>query len=198
MNGRPPRARRRRIRWLRLLVVAAFLAVLVGGGVFLLVRTVRSADGSVTTGGPSAAATSTATSSTVTTASTLPARLPADAEALRVPILMYHYVDAEPPLDSPYADGLTVRTPDFEAQMDYLADKGYQPVTLDQVYAAMAGLTTLPAKPVVITFDDGGTDNYTVAYPILREHGFVATFFVITGMVGKDGTMTLGSVAGDA
>jgi peptidoglycan/xylan/chitin deacetylase (PgdA/CDA1 family) len=103
---------------------------------------------------------------------------------------MYHYVDAEPPVEGPYADGLTCRTPDFEAQMKYLDDKGYHPVTLDQVYASMAGLSTLPTKPVVITFDDGGSDNYTVAYPILREHGFVATFFVITGMVGKDGIMS--------
>lgn len=210
MNGRP---NRRRIRWPRLLVFAALLVALVGGGVFLLVRTVWSADGPVITRGPAVLATSTTAAgattvagattsfsaaptsttvglSTATTASTLPTRLPADAKALRFPILMYHYVDAEPPLVGPYADGLTVRTPDFEAQMKYLAEKGYHPVTLDQVYAAMAGLTTLPAKPVAITFDDGGADNYTVAYPILREYGFVATFFVITGMVGKDGTMS--------
>jgi peptidoglycan/xylan/chitin deacetylase (PgdA/CDA1 family) len=168
------------------------LVVLVGGAVFLLVRAVRPANGLVTTLESPVSATSTTTTTTAVavTTTTLPARLPADARAVRVPILMYHYVDATPPIASPYADGLTVRTPDFQDEMKFLADKGYHPVTLDRVYAAMAGLTTLPAKPVAITFDDGGLDGYTVAYPILREHGFVATFFVITGMVGKEGTMS--------
>ena len=207
MNGQPHEDPRRRTRRLRLLLFAALLLALGGGGVFLLAHTVWSADGPATTRGVSASATSATTSgpttsatkaptpttvalSAGTTTSTLPVRLPADAEALRVPILMYHYVDATPPLGGPYADGLTVRTPDFEAEMKYLADKGYHPVTLEQVYATMAGLATLPAKPIAITFDDGGLDDYTVAYPILRKHGFVATFFVITGMVGKDGTMS--------
>jgi peptidoglycan/xylan/chitin deacetylase (PgdA/CDA1 family) len=97
---------------------------------------------------------------------------------------MYHYVDATPPKVGRYAAGLTVRTNDFQAQMDYLAANGYHTVTLDQIYAAMAGGAALPNKPVAVTFDDGGTDNYTVAFPILRGHGFVATFFVITAFVG--------------
>jgi peptidoglycan/xylan/chitin deacetylase (PgdA/CDA1 family) len=69
--------------------------------------------------------------------------------------------------------------------MDYLEKNGYHTVTLEQIYAAMAGMAELPTKPVVITFDDGGLDDYTVAFPILRAHHFTATFFVITGFVGK-------------
>jgi peptidoglycan/xylan/chitin deacetylase (PgdA/CDA1 family) len=98
---------------------------------------------------------------------------------------MYHYVDAAPPPAGPYAAGLTVPTAQFEAQMDYLAANGYHSVTLEEIYASMAGLTLLPAKPVALTFDDGGLDDYTVAFPILQSHHFVATFFVITGFVGK-------------
>jgi peptidoglycan/xylan/chitin deacetylase (PgdA/CDA1 family) len=103
---------------------------------------------------------------------------------------MYHYVDATPPPAGPYAAGLTVPTAQFAAQMDYLAADGYHPVTLEQIYAAMAGLSHLPPKPVALTFDDGGLDDYTVAYPILRSHHFVATFFVITGFVGRPICMT--------
>ncbi len=120
----------------------------------------------------------------------LPSSLPAHAKAMSVPILMYHYVDDAPPVLGPDAGGLTVRTKAFELQMDFLAKNGYHTVTLEQVYAAMAGLVSLPAKPVALTFDDGGLDDYTVAFPILRLHHFVATFFVITGFVGGSNTMS--------
>jgi len=103
---------------------------------------------------------------------------------------MYHYVDDAPPVLGPDAGGLTVRTRAFELQMDFLAKNGYHTVTLEQVYAAMAGLISLPAKPVALTFDDGGLDDYTVAFPILHSHHFVATFFVITGFVGQSNTMS--------
>jgi peptidoglycan/xylan/chitin deacetylase (PgdA/CDA1 family) len=98
---------------------------------------------------------------------------------------MYHYVDVTPPAAGPYSAGLTVPTRQFQAEMNYLAANGYHPVTLEQVYAAMAGGSPLPTKPVALTFDDGGLDNFTVAFPILQEHHFRATFFVITGFVGK-------------
>ena len=119
-----------------------------------------------------------------------PASLPANAKAVKVPILMYHYVDATAPRVGPHAGDLTVRTRDFLAQMDFLAKHGYHAVTLEQVYAAMVGGGSLPTKPVALTFDDGGLDDYTVAYPILRSHDFVATFFVISGSVGGPTAMT--------
>lgn len=119
----------------------------------------------------------------------LPEVLPANAVAVHVPILMYHYVDAFPPPAGQYASGLTVRTPDFEKEMGYLSGNGYHAVSLSDVYRAMAGLAQLPAKPVALTFDDGGLDDYSVAYPILKRYGFTATFFVITGHVGQSGSM---------
>jgi peptidoglycan/xylan/chitin deacetylase (PgdA/CDA1 family) len=115
--------------------------------------------------------------------------LPAQATKVDVPVLMYHYVDAEPPPAGPYADGLTVRTPDFVEEMEYLVANGYSTVNLAEVYLAMAGLRDLPAKPVVLTFDDGGLDNYEVAFPLLEQYGLTATFFVITKRVGVDGQM---------
>jgi peptidoglycan/xylan/chitin deacetylase (PgdA/CDA1 family) len=73
--------------------------------------------------------------------------------------------------------------------MGYLATHGYHSVTLGQVYESMAGRKALPTKPVALTFDDGGQDDFTVAFPILRSHHFVATFFVVTAEVGKAGHM---------
>ena len=48
----------------------------------------------------------------------------------------------------------------------------------------MAGQGQLPNKPIALSFDDDGLDDYAVAFPILEGHHFVATFFVITGLVG--------------
>jgi peptidoglycan/xylan/chitin deacetylase (PgdA/CDA1 family) len=122
----------------------------------------------------------------------LPGTLPAGGVALDVPILMYHYVDDQPPPAGRYAADLTVKIGDFRAQMSYLAAHAYATVSLADVYLAMAGLKELPPKPVVLTFDDGGVDNYEVAFPILKAFGFTATFFVITGPAdrGKEGQMT--------
>jgi peptidoglycan/xylan/chitin deacetylase (PgdA/CDA1 family) len=199
------------------LLLVVFVAV--GVGLFLSVRSgaeTRSAgDGTgsttiqatatsqgtaVTSGSSSTAATASETgsrSAPQTTATTsllesasLPTRLPADAVKVHAPILMYHYVDDTPPPAGPYADGLTVRTNDFRAEMQYLVDNGYHTVTFADVYRAMAGLEDLPAKSVVLTFDDGGLDNYEVAFSILQAHGLTGTFFVITGSVGKKGQMT--------
>ena len=115
----------------------------------------------------------------------LPSTLPANAAKVKVPILMYHYVDAVPPPAGPYAGSLTVRTKDFKAEMMYLVDYGFHTVSLPDVYLAMAGRKRLPGKPVVLTFDDGGLDDYTVAYPILRKYGMVGAFFPPTNWVGK-------------
>ncbi len=115
--------------------------------------------------------------------------LPADAVKVHVPILMYHYVDDTPPPAGPYADGLTVRTKEFRVEMEYLVENGFHTVSLADAYLAMAGEKQLPERPVALTFDDGGIDNYEVAFPLLKEYGLTGTFFVITGSVGREGRM---------
>lgn len=115
----------------------------------------------------------------------LPLSLPPSARSMRVPILMYHQVDLTPPPTGPYSAALTVSPSQFSAEMDYLSRNGYHSVTLERVYAAMAGIVQLPAQPVAITFDDGERDNFTVAFPILESYHFTASFFVITGAVGR-------------
>ena len=109
-------------------------------------------------------------------------------EAPIVPILYYHSVMQE--------KGNELRMPpeQFEAQMSYLHDRGYQSVSLEQLYLASNGRGTLPTKPFVITFDDGYVDNFTNAFPILAKHGFTATVFMITSYIDGEGFMTWGQL----
>jgi peptidoglycan/xylan/chitin deacetylase (PgdA/CDA1 family) len=87
-----------------------------------------------------------------------------------VPILEYHVL-GEAPGDAPYPE-LYVTRPDFRHQLEWLDDNGYQAITLEQVEAAWFDGATLPAKPVVLSFDDGYRPQFTFALPQLRKHGW--------------------------
>lgn len=109
----------------------------------------------------------------------------ASGRRVRVPILMYHYVEPWPADASDMRRGLTVRPEDFAAQLDYLAGKGYQPVGLDQVAQALALGRPLPERAVVLTFDDGYRTLLDHALPIAQQRGFPGTVFVITELIDR-------------
>ena len=82
---------------------------------------------------------------------------------------------------------LTVSPTAFAQQMHWLAHHGYHPITVAELYAALHGGVPLPARPVVITFDDGYRDVLTQAAPVLARLRFPAIAFVITGRIsGSD------------
>ncbi|HWH21358.1 MAG TPA: polysaccharide deacetylase family protein, partial [Solirubrobacterales bacterium] len=87
-----------------------------------------------------------------------------------VPILEYHVLGA-PPEGAPYPELYVGRT-DFEKQMDWLEEHGYEAVTLEQVQEAWYHNGKLPPKPIVLSFDDGYRPQYTFALPTLRKHGW--------------------------
>jgi peptidoglycan/xylan/chitin deacetylase (PgdA/CDA1 family) len=83
-----------------------------------------------------------------------------------VPILMYHVLSA-PPANAPYPE-LYVRAADFAAQVTWLAVHGYRAVTLQRVLDSWRGAATLPARPVVLSFDDGYLSDVRTALPVLK------------------------------
>jgi peptidoglycan/xylan/chitin deacetylase (PgdA/CDA1 family) len=98
-----------------------------------------------------------------------------------VPVLMYHSVNARPPRAT---RRLAVDPDAFADQMALLKDRGFTPVTV----SALAGdRGRLPARPVVITFDDGYADFHERALPVLDGLGFTATVFVTTGWLADAG-----------
>jgi peptidoglycan/xylan/chitin deacetylase (PgdA/CDA1 family) len=115
----------------------------------------------------------------------LPATLP--ARTLAVPILMYHRIDVLRPSLPAITRSLTVAPADFAAQMRWLAAHGYHAVTQQQLFAALEHGARLPAKPILITFDDGYRDVLANAAPVLRRLGLPATAYVITSRIsGSD------------
>ena len=85
-----------------------------------------------------------------------------------VPIFYYHSVGGEPPQ--------TLAREQFRAHLEAIRRHGYRTVTLAQLLAGEYG-----EKTCVLTFDDGLLDNFEVVFPLLREFGMVATFFVVPG-----------------
>lgn len=98
-----------------------------------------------------------------------------------VPILMYHYVSPLPEDADPYRVELTVEPEIFRSHLQYLRQQGYQTISPYALHNALNFGAALPEKPIILTFDDGYIDHYRFVFPMLREYGFVGTFFVITG-----------------
>jgi peptidoglycan/xylan/chitin deacetylase (PgdA/CDA1 family) len=75
----------------------------------------------------------------------------------------------------------------FEKQLQYLKNNGYQTISIKQMVSGK-NESSLPAKPVIITFDDGTLDFWEYGYPLLEKYGFKASIFVVTDAVGKKST----------
>jgi peptidoglycan/xylan/chitin deacetylase (PgdA/CDA1 family)/glycosyltransferase involved in cell wall biosynthesis len=99
---------------------------------------------------------------------------------MKLPILLFHHVGPPPAGDS----GLTVSPERFEAQVHWLARRGYVGICPSDWLAWCRTGKPLPEKPVLLTFDDAYADLAQYAFPVLERHGFGAAVFVITGRVG--------------
>lgn len=104
---------------------------------------------------------------------------------LRVPILMYHYISNNPNPEDRARYSLSTPPDLFESEMKYLIENDYTTLTLDTLYVALQKSTTLPIKPVILTFDDGYIDFYINAFPILRRFNLHATVFIPTGLMNQ-------------
>jgi peptidoglycan/xylan/chitin deacetylase (PgdA/CDA1 family) len=114
------------------------------------------------------------------------------ALTLRVPALMYHYISDVPANEAGNRFAVDLRVPPdlFEKHLAYLKANGYRTVSTPQLWEALNRRASLPARPVILTFDDGYADAYTNALPLLRKYGYIGTFFVTVNLVGTPGYMT--------
>lgn len=104
-----------------------------------------------------------------------------------VPILMYHYIRESNDPEDEAGVSLSVSPEKFDQQMAYLEANNYQTISFSQMIKGYRENSKIlkDKKPIIITFDDGYSDAYNNAYPILKKHNFIGVFYIITGQIGR-------------
>ena len=92
-----------------------------------------------------------------------------------IPILLYHCIGKTP------QNSYWIAEDEFSAHMQFLKQNGYESISAD----ALNNGTSLPEKPVLITFDDGCQNLYTQAYPILKKSGLSAEIYLISDAIAE-------------
>ncbi len=95
----------------------------------------------------------------------------------RCTVIVYHRI-AWTPLG--YHD-VCVSPGRFRDHLEYMVRHGYAFLSLEQYQEYLAGRLALDRDSVVVSFDDGYRDNYTAAFPLLKELGIPAAVFLCTG-----------------
>lgn len=90
----------------------------------------------------------------------------------KVAVLMYHDFK-----EDPKAKAISLKV--FQEQLTTLTKNGFKFISMDEFKAFKLNKGKVPANAVLLTFDDGYEDFYTVAYPYLKEKKIPATNFLI-------------------
>jgi peptidoglycan/xylan/chitin deacetylase (PgdA/CDA1 family) len=115
---------------------------------------------------------------------------------LDIPVLTYHHI-ATLPADlagDAIAVGLRVSPNAFDAQMKKLKEKGYTTLTIEDYEQITVGDKPMPKNPILLTIDDGYTDAYENAFPILKKYGLIGNFAIVTDVLATREYMTLDNV----
>ena len=102
-----------------------------------------------------------------------------------VPVLCYHQIREWRGNESRGVKDVVVPPATFKSHLQLLADSGYQTVLPDDLYAYLATGKPLPAKPIMLTYDDSDHDQYAIAAPEMKKHGFKGVFFIMTVSLGR-------------
>lgn len=102
-----------------------------------------------------------------------------------VPVLCYHQIREWRGNESRGVKDMVVPPAAFKSQLQLLADSGYQTVLPDDLYAYLTTGKPLPAKPIMLTYDDSDLDQYKIAAPEMKKHGFRGVFFIMTVSLGR-------------
>jgi peptidoglycan/xylan/chitin deacetylase (PgdA/CDA1 family) len=107
----------------------------------------------------------------------------------KIPVMLYHRIIRRSDIKGRHK--IYVYEDKFYRQMKLLKDSGYSSITFEDIHYNKA----LGNKNVIITFDDGYEDNYNIAFPILKEFGFTAVIFLVTGLQQNEWGISAGEPA---
>lgn len=115
---------------------------------------------------------------------------------LDIPVLTYHHIATLPDdlKNDSIAAGLRVSPDAFDAQMKKLKDKGYTTLSIEEYEQITVGDKPMPKNPILLTIDDGYTDAYENAFPILKKYGLIGNFAIITDVMGTREYMSLDNI----
>lgn len=105
---------------------------------------------------------------------------------LNVPVLMYHHIE---PVEEAAKKGHTSLNVDvnyFDKQMKYLIENDYHTVSADSLIDVLTNKKSL-GKSVVITADDGYSDIYIYAYPVIKKYNLIMNLMIPTGLMNNPG-----------
>jgi peptidoglycan/xylan/chitin deacetylase (PgdA/CDA1 family) len=101
----------------------------------------------------------------------------------RIPILMYHHF-TEKELVRGF-ESSTITIDNFKNQLELLKAEGFNAITLADLRSFIKEGKLLPANPFVVTIDDGYGNNYTLAYPVLKEMNIKVNINIIVSYRGE-------------
>ena len=94
---------------------------------------------------------------------------------VEVPIIMYHLITDKPKYIGKYG----VTPLEIEKDLQYLKDNDYNTIVIQDLIDFVERGKRLPKKPIVLTFDDGNTSDYTILFPLLQEYDMKAVAAII-------------------
>lgn len=107
---------------------------------------------------------------------------------IHLPILMYHQIKDLSGISQPKVNSISASPKELDRQMEYLILNGYQTIYFTDLLDYLQKKCLLPENPIILTFDDGWVEDYTVVFPTLKKYGMVGTFFPPTNWVNHGAT----------
>ena len=110
-------------------------------------------------------------------------------KSIRIPILMYHYVEYVTDKRDTIRQSLDILPGTFTAQIDTLKKAGFTFITPVDLALSLTGVMELPAKPVILSFDDGYRDFYTDVFPIIKKENVRVVAYLVPGFLDRPNYM---------
>ena len=96
-----------------------------------------------------------------------------------IPVIMYHRVIRDKSEGGVH--GIYVTESQFEKHLKYLKQKGFETITFkDLLNNKYKDRFNREKKQIILTFDDGYTDNYNYAFPLLKKYGFKCVIYLLS------------------